>query len=91
MIDKELMKLLGNGKKYIVCAVISMVIGLFANLGITFSICSAISLTMEKSTAAGLCAGGNFGVSGNFGALCLHQVYRLAERPDRQGSEKGSA
>lgn len=49
MIDKELMKLLGNGKKYIVYAVISMVIGLFANLGITFSICSAISLTMEKA------------------------------------------
>lgn len=49
MIDKKLMKLLGNGKKYIVYAVISMVIGLFANLGITFSICSAISLTMEKA------------------------------------------
>ena len=49
MIDKELVKLLGNGKKYIVYAVISMVIGLFANLGITFSICRAISLTMEKA------------------------------------------
>ena len=43
MIDKELMKLLGSGKKYIVYAVISMVIGLFANLGITLSICLAIS------------------------------------------------
>ena len=49
MIDKELMKLLGSGKKYIVYAVISMVIGLFANLGITLSICLAISLTMENA------------------------------------------
>ena len=49
MIDKELMKLLGGGKKYIVYAVLSMVIGLFANLGITFSICRAISLTMENA------------------------------------------
>ena len=49
MIDKELMKLLGGGKKYIVYAVLSMVIGLFANLGITFSICRAIYLTMEDA------------------------------------------
>ena len=49
MIDKELMKLLGGGKKYIVYAVFSMVIGLFANLGITLSICRAISLTMEDA------------------------------------------
>ena len=49
MIDKELMKLLGTGKKYIMYAVLSMVIGLFANLGITLSICRAISLTMEDA------------------------------------------
>ena len=49
MIDKELMKLLGGGKKYIVYAVFSMVIGLFATLGITLSICRAISLTMEDA------------------------------------------
>ena len=49
MIDKELMKLLGGGKKHIVYAVISMIIGLFANLGITLSICRAISLTLENA------------------------------------------
>ena len=49
MIVKELMKLLGAGKKYSVYAVLSMVIGLFANLGITLSICRAISLTMEDA------------------------------------------
>ena len=50
MIDKELMRLLGSGKKHIVYAVISMLIGLFANLGITLSICRAISLALENAS-----------------------------------------
>ena len=50
MIDKELMGLLGDKKKYIVYTVISMVIGLGANLGITMCICQAIRLTLEHVT-----------------------------------------
>ena len=47
MIDKELLRLLGDKKKYIVYTVISMVLGLCANLGITMCICEAIRLTLE--------------------------------------------
>ncbi len=49
MIDKELMRLLGDKKKYIVYTVISMVIGLCANLGITMCICQAIRMTLEHA------------------------------------------
>lgn len=44
MIDKQLFQLLGNNKKYIYYTVILMVIGLFANISITASICYAIYL-----------------------------------------------
>ena len=47
MIDKDLLRLLGDKKKYIVYTVISMVIGLCANLGITMCICQAIRLMLE--------------------------------------------
>ena len=47
MIDKELLRLLGDKKKYIVYTVISKVLGLCANLGITMCICEAIRLTLE--------------------------------------------
>ena len=47
MIDKELMKLLGSGKKYIGYTVCSMVLGLCANLGITMCICRAIRIALE--------------------------------------------
>lgn len=42
MIDKDLLRLLGSNKKYIFYAVSFMVLGLFANLGITASICWAL-------------------------------------------------
>lgn len=48
MIDKELMKLLGSGKKYIGYTVCSMVLGLCANLGITMCICRAIRIVLEE-------------------------------------------
>lgn len=38
MIDKNLFKLLGNNKKYIVCIIILMIIGLLCSLNITFYI-----------------------------------------------------
>ena len=47
MIDKELLRLLGDNKKYIYYTVGFMVLGLFANLGITACICWAISLLMQ--------------------------------------------
>ena len=42
MIDKKLLALLGDNKKYIFYAVGLMIVGLFANLAITASICYAI-------------------------------------------------
>ncbi len=42
MIDKNLLRLLGGNKKYIFCTVMLMVIGLFANVAVTASICWAI-------------------------------------------------
>ncbi len=47
MIDKALLRLLGNNKKYIFYTVALMVIGLFANIGITASICYAIHLCVN--------------------------------------------
>ena len=53
MIDKDLLKLLGNNKKYIYSAVGFMVIGLFANLSITSGICWVISLLMNGAELTG--------------------------------------
>ena len=39
MIDKDLLRLLGGNKKYIAFCVGLMVLGLFANVGITASLC----------------------------------------------------
>ncbi|MBQ8291818.1 MAG: ABC transporter ATP-binding protein/permease [Clostridia bacterium] len=49
MLDKELFKLLGGNKKYIFYTVALMVLGLFANVGITASICWAISLVIGNA------------------------------------------
>lgn len=50
MIDKQLLRLLGDNKKYIFYTVGLMVIGLFANIGITASICYAIYLAANYNT-----------------------------------------
>ena len=47
MIDKKLLALLGDNKKYIFYAVGLMIVGLFANLSITASICYAIQYAAE--------------------------------------------
>ena len=47
MIDKDLLRLLGGNKKYIGFCVGWMVLGLFANVGITASLCWAIALTVR--------------------------------------------
>lgn len=47
MLDKELLRLIGENRKYIAHVVVLSVFGLLANLGITASICWAVSLTMQ--------------------------------------------
>ena len=51
MLDKDLLKLLGNNKKYVVYTVLLMILGLVANLSITGSICYAIKVAMFNESA----------------------------------------
>ena len=51
MIDKKLLALLGHNKKYIFYAVGLMIVGLFANLTITASICYAIQYAAEYTSS----------------------------------------
>lgn len=51
MIDKKLLALLGGNKKYIFYTVGLMIVGLFANLAITASICYAIQYTAEYASS----------------------------------------
>ncbi len=51
MFDKELIKLLGTNKKYVVHVVLLMILGMLANIGITASICWAVYLLIEKQAA----------------------------------------
>lgn len=53
MIDKNLLRLLGENKKYIAYTVGLMVLGLFANVGITASICWAIRIAMDYDEYSG--------------------------------------
>ena len=47
MFDKELLKLIGGNKKYVVYTVLLMVLGILANIGITASICWAVYFLIE--------------------------------------------
>lgn len=51
MIDKKLLALLGENKKYIFYTVGLMIVGLFANLAITASICYAIQYAAEYASS----------------------------------------
>ena len=53
MIDKKLLHLLGENKKYITYCVGLMVLGLFANIGITASICWAVGLVIHYDEYSG--------------------------------------
>ena len=53
MIDKNLLRLLGGNRKYIVYTVALMVLGLFANVGITASICWAVGLAIHYDEYSG--------------------------------------
>ena len=47
MFDKELLKLIGPNRKYVVYTVLLMVLGMLANIGITASICFAVALLID--------------------------------------------
>lgn len=53
MIDQKLLRLLGHNKKYIFYVVALQVVGLFANITITASICHAIALAAEYDSQSG--------------------------------------
>lgn len=53
MIDKSLLRLLGENKRYIIYTVALMVVGLFANVGTTASICWAIHLAIHYDEYSG--------------------------------------
>ncbi len=53
MIDKKLLHLLGENKKYIIYCVGLMVLGLSANIGITASICWAVGLVIHYDEYSG--------------------------------------
>lgn len=48
MFDKELIKLMGENKKFVAYVVLLMILGMLANIGITASICWAVYLLIEK-------------------------------------------
>ena len=51
MFDKELIRLIGAHKKYVIYSVLLMILGMLANIGITASICWAAYLLIEKQPA----------------------------------------
>ncbi len=53
MIDKNLLRLLGDKKRYIFYTVGLMVLGLFSNITITACICWAISIAMQYDSCSG--------------------------------------
>ena len=48
MFDRQLLKLIGGSKKYVVYTVLLMVLGMLANIGITASICWAVYFLIER-------------------------------------------
>ena len=73
MIDKDLLRLLGGNKKYIAFCVGLMVLGLFANVGITASLCWAIALAVRYNGGAGVFLAP--------AGLCLYRDWRFAMPP----------
>ena len=47
MFDRQLLKLIGGNKKYVVYTVLLMVLGMLANIGITASVCWAVYFLIE--------------------------------------------
>ena len=90
MFDKELIKLMGENKKYVAYVVLLMIFGMLANIGITASICWAIYLLIEMQPAL-------MYISCNYCDRCNHRpLYCLAPYGRSEGcvgqkSEKGLA
>ncbi len=74
MIDKELLRLLGGNKKYIFYTVGFMVLGLFANITVTASICQAIYLLTQKAEASAYITPA---VCGIFGIIVRYTASRI--------------
>ncbi len=53
MLDKELFTLLGANKKFVWLTVVVMIVGLFANLAVTASICWAVDITIRLTQGEG--------------------------------------
>ncbi len=53
MLDKNLLALLGKSKRYIYGAVVHMIIGLLANIGVATAICWAVELAVNYSRSDG--------------------------------------
>ncbi len=51
MFDKELIKLLGGNKRYVIYTVLLMILGMLGNIGITGSICWAVYFLVKKYDA----------------------------------------
>ena len=51
MFDKELIKLIGGNRKYVIYVVLLMILGMLGNIGITASICWAVYLLIEGAEA----------------------------------------
>ena len=47
MFDKELLRLIGPNRKYVVYTVLLMVLGMLANIGITASVCFTVALLID--------------------------------------------
>ena len=48
MFDRQLLKLIGGNRKYVVYTVLLMVLGMLANIGITASVCWAVYILIEN-------------------------------------------
>ena len=55
MFDKELLKLIGGNKKYVVYTVLLMVLGMLANIGITASVCWAVYFLISAAKSVLSC------------------------------------
>ena len=64
MIDRQLLRLLGENRKYIFYTVGSMTVGLFANLTVTASICYAVYLATTSAEVSAYILSALFGIIG---------------------------
>lgn len=95
MIDKNLLHLLGGNKKYIFIAVALMVVGLFANVGITACICWAINHAIRYDEYSGgvviflwPAIGATMGIIIRY--ICSRLVGNVKDTPWQKSKEKST-